>query len=85
MSPYIGVRGVNCTNIGYKGRTAIFEIMMMDPTIEELILAREPASVIREEARKGGMMTLREAAAKKVLNGITTIEELLRVTFEERV
>jgi type IV pilus assembly protein PilB len=59
--------------------------MMMEPEVEELILAREPASVIREEARKHGMMTLREAAVKKVLDGVTTMEELLRVTFEERL
>lgn len=75
----------NCAGIGYKGRIGIFEVMMMDPEIEELILAREPTSVIREKAREHGMMTLREAAAKKVLDGVTTIEELLRVTFEERL
>jgi type IV pilus assembly protein PilB len=82
---YRGRGCTNCTNIGYKGRTGIFEVMMMEPEVEELILAREPASVIREEARKHGMMTLREAAVKKVLDGVTTMEELLRVTFEERL
>lgn len=82
---YRGKGCSNCTNIGYRGRLGIFEVMMMNPKLEDLILCREPASTIREAARKAGMITLRDAAVKKVLNGVTTIEELLRVTFEERV
>ncbi|MEW6680484.1 MAG: hypothetical protein AB1297_05660 [bacterium] len=69
-----------CNQIGYKGRTGIYEVMVIDETIQTLIIDQEPAYKIEETARQNGMVTLRESAIKKVLSGITTVEELYRVT-----
>lgn len=82
---YRGKGCTYCANIGYRGRQGIYEVMMMNSELEELILNREPTQIIRDAARRAGMITLRDAAVRKVLAGITTIEELLRVTFEERI
>ncbi|MDI6703749.1 MAG: type IV-A pilus assembly ATPase PilB [bacterium] len=80
---YRGTGCKNCTNIGYRGRTAIFEVMPIDDTIRDLVLNRKPSHIVKKAAKEAGMVTLRDAAIRKVLNGITTVEELLRVTFEE--
>jgi general secretion pathway protein E len=69
-----------CMNTGYRGRTAIFEILVMEENIKKLILRTTDANQINEEAAKRGMETLIEDGARKVLQGITTIEEVLRVT-----
>ncbi len=69
-----------CNNRGYKGRTAIHEIMLIDDDVRELILKKVSKETIRETARKKGMYTLREDGILKVLSGITTIEEVMRVT-----
>jgi len=68
-----------CRNTGYKGRTAIFEILLMTEPIKELVLNRASASRIRERAVAEGMKTLVDAGWEKVKAGITTIEEVLRV------
>jgi general secretion pathway protein E len=70
----------SCMNTGYRGRTAIFEILVMDENIKKLILRTTDANQINEEAVKRGMETLIQDGARKVLQGITTIEEVLRVT-----
>ncbi len=69
-----------CMNTGYRGRTAIFEILIMDENVKKLILRTTDANQINEEAVKRGMETLIQDGARKVLQGITTIEEVLRVT-----
>jgi general secretion pathway protein E len=69
-----------CMNTGYRGRTAIFEILIMDENIKKLILRTTDANQINEEAVKRGMETLIQDGARKVLQGVTTIEEVLRVT-----
>jgi type IV pilus assembly protein PilB len=69
-----------CDGRGYKGRTAIFEIMEVDETIRDLTLRRAPADKIREAALQAGMKTLRQSGILKVKKGITTVEEVLRVT-----
>jgi len=69
-----------CSNTGYKGRTGIFELLKVTPQIRELILKRASADQIRELAKTQGMKTLREAAIEKMLNQITTPEEVMRVT-----
>lgn len=81
---YHGVGCKKCSNTGYKGRIGVFEVMELDDEIRELILARESAHIIKEVAKQRGLVTLRETTTKKVLNGITTIEELVRVAFEEK-
>jgi general secretion pathway protein E len=70
----------SCMNTGYRGRTAIFEILVMDENIKKLILRTTDANQINEEAVKRGMETLIQDGARKVVQGITTIEEVLRVT-----
>ncbi|MFH1562088.1 MAG: ATPase, T2SS/T4P/T4SS family [Nitrospirota bacterium] len=81
---YHGAGCKKCSNTGYKGRIGTFEVLELDDEIRELILARESAHIIKEVAKQKGMVSLRQATTKKVLAGITTIEELVRVSFEER-
>ncbi len=70
----------HCSNIGYKGRIAIFELMLMDDTLRELTVAKASSDVIMREAKKKGLITLREDGLKKAISGITSVEEILRVT-----
>lgn len=70
-----------CNGTGYKGRTAIFEILEVDKKIRELIDKKEPESAIENAAVERGMTLLREACKVKVIQGITTVEEMLRVTY----
>ncbi|HOW27216.1 MAG TPA: ATPase, T2SS/T4P/T4SS family [Elusimicrobiota bacterium] len=69
-----------CAGTGYQGRVACHEILIMNDWIRELILARASHHILKQTARKHGMMTLREAALLKMLRGETTLEEVLRVT-----
>lgn len=72
-----------CNHTGYRGRTAIHELLDMTDTIKEMIIARRPGSEIRRQAQKEGLSSLRAAALKKVFNGQTTLHEINRVTFVE--
>jgi type II secretory ATPase GspE/PulE/Tfp pilus assembly ATPase PilB-like protein len=69
-----------CGNTGYLGRTGIFELLLVDDTIRRLASEHVASSVIREQARRSGMTTLKEHAKEKVLQGLTTFHELVRVT-----
>ena len=69
-----------CSHTGFRGRKGIFEMLVINDKIRELIFESVPAHVIREKAREFGMKTLREDGIKKVLGGMTTIEEVMRVT-----
>jgi type II secretory ATPase GspE/PulE/Tfp pilus assembly ATPase PilB-like protein len=69
-----------CNQTGYKGRVAIYEILLIDEAIKSLILARAPSHVIKEKSLKHGMHTLKQDGWNKVLLGVTTPEEVLRVT-----
>jgi type IV pilus assembly protein PilB len=69
-----------CSFTGMKGRVAIYEVMPSSEEIRELILRNAPAAEIREVALSQGMKTLRQNALQKVIDGVTTIEEVLRVT-----
>jgi type II secretion system protein E len=69
-----------CRQSGFRGRQGIFELMINNDVIKDLIVQRVNAGVIRHEALKGGMITLRQDGWRKVLNGTTTIEEVARVT-----
>ncbi|MEG1001782.1 MAG: ATPase, T2SS/T4P/T4SS family [Clostridium sp.] len=71
---------VKCASTGYKGRTGIFEIMEVNENIRDLISKKEDILEIRNEAIKNGMKTLFEAGRDVVLNGETTINELMRTT-----
>lgn len=71
-----------CGRTGYKGRIGIFEVMPITPDLRELILKGASSDEIREQARKEGMHTLREDGIIKIKKGITTVEEVLRITTE---
>ncbi|MDR2850293.1 MAG: Flp pilus assembly complex ATPase component TadA, partial [Verrucomicrobiota bacterium] len=69
-----------CSQGGYKGRKGIFEIFMIDDSIQRLIFDHSPATVLRVRAREMGMRTLREDGMLKVASGMTSLEEVLRAT-----
>jgi type IV pilus assembly protein PilB len=70
-----------CKGKGLKGRTGIHEMMLMNDEIADLVVRRAPVADIREAARANGMMMLREDGLRKVLEGVTTPEEVRRVVF----
>jgi type IV pilus assembly protein PilB len=72
-----------CGGTGFRGRTAIHELLDLSDKIRELILDRRPASEIKRLAREEGMTFLRESAVEKVRAGITTLREINKVTFIE--
>ena len=74
-----------CNHTGYRGRTAIHELLDMSDTIREMIVERRPGSEIRRQAEKEGLSSLRESALKKVYTGLTTLYEINRVTFVEEL
>ncbi len=74
-----------CKQTGYRGRTGIHELLVVDDDIRNLVMKAADAATIRREATAKGMNTLREDGADKVLAGMTTIEEVLRVTQEDLV
>ena len=77
-------KGCNrCRNTGYHGRCGIHEVLPITESIQELISTEADVSMLRNTARKEGMVTLRENAIKKLLDGTTTYEEVLRVTWEQ--
>jgi general secretion pathway protein E len=80
---YHGTGCKQCLDRGYLGRSGIFELMVMTPAIQELALQGVDSNVIKREARRQGMQTLREDGAERVLQGQTTIEEIMRVTRDE--
>jgi len=71
-----------CTNRGFKGRTAIFELLIPDDTIKNLILSRASSDEVRRHAQTAGMKTMLESGVEKLKAGITTPEEILRATQE---
>jgi len=68
-----------CNNTGYLGRIAIYEAMPITEKIAKLIIERAPASAIQKEAMEEGMLTMKQDGYVKVLEGITTMDEVLRV------
>jgi general secretion pathway protein E len=70
-----------CRGTGYKGRTAIAEIMVLTDELREMIVAREPIRALKDVARRGGTRFLRDAAVALVREGKTSLEEVNRVTF----
>jgi general secretion pathway protein E len=74
---------IRCRGTGYLGRVGIFEVLPVTETIKDLIAREASADLIRQAACKEGMVTLRENAIKKMLNGDTTYQEVIRVTWEQ--
>ena len=77
---YHGAGCDKCGRSGYKGRKGIFEIFKVDDTIQRLIFDHAPATLLRQRAREMGMRTLREDGMLKVASGMTSLQEVLRVT-----
>jgi type IV pilus assembly protein PilB len=80
---YEGKGCPQCHGTGYRGRKCITEFLDLTDEIKEMILADRPLSEIRYRAVTDGMITLRQSALKKVLNGETSLREINRVTFSE--
>jgi len=70
-----------CRQTGYRGRTGVFEMMVINDSIRELVLRKAPTHEIRQEGLDAGMITLRQDAMQKILEGVTTMEEALRVVY----
>jgi type IV pilus assembly protein PilB len=80
---YEGEGCIECAGTGFRGRTAIHELLDLSDRIREMILAKRPSSEIRRAAREEGMKFLRESALDKVKAGATTLKEINKVTFIE--
>src|SRR5882762_8327258 len=78
-----GAGCIECGGTGFRGRTAIHELLELDDEIREMLLAKKPGSEIRKKARDKGMAFLRDSALERVRNGITTLREINKVTFIE--
>jgi type IV pilus assembly protein PilB len=80
---YDGQGCFECSGTGFRGRTAIHELLDLSDHIREMILAKRPTSEIRKAAGEEGMRFLRQSALDKVREGITTLREINKVTFIE--
>lgn len=79
---YRGKGCLQCKQSGYKGRIGIFEIMLMDDELRDLAIKNRPMPEIKEAAKKNGMVSLVQDGYAKVLAGVTTFDEILRVTVD---
>jgi len=77
---YRGKGCQTCNFTGMKGRVAIYEVMPVGQEVRDLILRNAPTAEIRDVAQSQGMRSLRQNALQKVLEGVTTVDEVLRVT-----
>jgi general secretion pathway protein E len=77
---FVGTGCEKCFQTGYRGRTGIYEILLVNEGIQDLIYRKKTAGTIKKTALEAGMKTLRMDGARKVLAGITTVSEVLRVT-----
>jgi type IV pilus assembly protein PilB len=82
---YMNVGCDACNHTGYRGRTAIHELLDLSDNIREMIIERRPGSEVRRAAEAEGLTSLRESALQKVFAGISTLHEINRVTFVEEV
>ena len=73
----------NCNNTGYKGRIALFELMLLNDKIREMVIGNASTDELREEARLNGMLPLREFGISMAVEGITTLDEVIRETVSE--
>ena len=71
----------HCRGTGYRGRKAVAELLILNDELREMIVAREPIRKLKEAAKRSGLRTIREAALDAVSNGLTTLQEINRVTF----
>ena len=83
MQVYEGTGCEDCAQTGYRGRSGIFELLLVNEVIRPLILKRSSADMIKDAGVQQGMRTLREDGWHKVRTGVTTVAEVVRVTQEE--
>ena len=76
---YKGNGCANCAQTGYKGRTAVFEALVMTDKIKDMLMAKEPLKKIKEENAKTGLKTLKESALLKLIQGTTSLEEYMKI------
>ncbi len=81
LKVYKGQGCDQCNNTGYKGRVALYEVMPVSETLKNMILHEASVAEMRDQAIKEGMSTLRMSGLKKIKEGVTTIEEVMNVTF----
>jgi general secretion pathway protein E len=72
-----------CSSTGYRGRTGIYELLLITDKVRAMLLRKEDSNSIKRGALEEGMLTLRDDGARKVLMGTTTLEEVMRVTQED--
>jgi type IV pilus assembly protein PilB len=72
-----------CNQLGYRGRTAVYEVLKMSDPLREAVLQKKSALAVRELARREGMKTMKESALAKAVQGVTSAEEILRVIYVE--
>ena len=82
---YMNVGCDACNHTGYRGRTAIHELLDLSDNIREMIVERRPGSEVRRAAEAEGLTSLRDSALQKVFSGISTLHEINRVTFVEEL
>jgi type IV pilus assembly protein PilB len=80
---YKGMGCAACADTGYRGRMAIHEILYINPELQEAIIRQRPVNELKEIAMKHGMRTLRQSGLRKVAAGLTTLDEVIRVTFAD--
>ena len=73
----------NCSDTGFKGRVAIYEVMVMTEPLKEFVLNGASGAEIKREAIRGGMVTLRRSALNMMLDSVTTISEVFRVSMSD--
>ena len=81
LTLYKGTGCEKCKNTGYKGRCGIHEMLTVNDEVRELIVRKAPVANLREAAKANGMHELREDGLVKVIEGITTPDEVMRVVF----
>ena len=75
-----GTGCAKCNNTGYKGRVALYEVLEMTDALRDAVLNGASTAELKEEAIRGGMQTIRRAGLNKLAEGVTTVEEVLRVS-----
>jgi type IV pilus assembly protein PilB len=83
LTCYKGAGCSRCSNTGYKGRIALYEVLRVGDEVREQILQGASAGEIKKEAIQLGMKTLRQAALQKLREGVTSVEEILKTTVED--
>ena len=80
FQPQKGMGCAQCSDTGFKGRMAVYEVMVMTDELKEFVLNGASSAEIKREAIRGGMVTLRRSALDKLLEGVTTLSEVFRVS-----